>query len=229
MRTLTVLALLAAAIPAFGQLSSTPFSVTANALNSTEASGATFAGRIDFNAATGTLSFFVDNQSTGALTGFGFRLGDASINAGFAGVAPWDAGNGLVDTQLTFNADSLTPNNGNEPVSGTYPFAASAPPQGGPAKNGLASGSGARFDFTLTGFAPDAKVKDLFQPNPADKADLYFRVRGLEPDDGSDKIGYIVPGGSPQTTPVPEPGVYGLLGALVLGGVVLRRRYAGRV
>jgi hypothetical protein len=231
------------------------FEVVFKSVNSTNSLGKVAANEntgagarlfFDFNSTLGTLTVDVTNYSgytynstslsPGTLMGFGFELNPQnltltnftqSLMAGLnvSGVVGAEPGGINFSAVTNYSIAGL--------ASVDIGADATGQGQGGNPDNGLAGGFGARFVFTFSGvdtakFNPD----DFWFTNPTTTADMIFRFQATGTDrKGSDKTALYFGGnggGEGEGDPVPEPSTYGLIGALILIGLIAKRRFAAR-
>lgn len=183
-----------------------PINITGNPLASAEQTGATFTGTVDYvfgTGSTGYLTIDLTNASVGTggfLTAVVFRFDSADPSA--AAVLTSSTRPAMINTGIE-NAAPFGTYMGGAGIGGQYLG-------GGNPSGGIAVGSSATFNFTITATDASTLTSASFV-NAGGSPSLLTRFRGLA-DGGSDKV---------PVTNIPAPAPLMLAG---LAGLVASRR-----
>lgn len=206
-----------------GQIYVHDFTVTADASNSNEATGATAEGSLTLNWDTMQIVVELTNLSgtedyaPGDLTEFGFYDEGFDIDPTTFSYTIWDS-DGVTDITGTKTWDYYDVindlwNQNNDIYDGA------AAENRGAGGDGLMAGQSGIFYF---GIGSDALMAmgDVFVNNDNSIPDLFLRFQTTNPNgEGSDKVRVFF-----TNNTVPEPSTYGILGALLLAGLITYRR-----
>ncbi len=206
------------------------FAVKADGTNSNNSTGVGASGSVEVNTIANTLELNIKNlggsggYTSSTLVGFGFY---DFFEIGIVDTVAWTLAPHS-DWTLEGEFSELWKSNGNaanrEPftgsIAGTFGDA-----NNDPTKTGLANGESGSWVFTYTGVGNLQSLVDAWCDEDSILDDLRLRFRSIgDPAEGSDKVYVQFNKEVPPGHPVPEPTTYGLLGAIALSLLVLRRK-----